>query len=499
MHDIQGVPRQQQVLFHQCLDELVDENNPVRLIDAYVEKVDMKKVGFEMPELVTGAPPYRPQVLLKIYIYGYFERIRTSRRLEEECQRNKYLMWLTEGLAPDFKTLADFRRDNRVGIKNLFKEFLAFCQTMGLLSFKTVAIDGTKIRAQNSIQNIYKREELDAVRERIEKKIEEYLAQLDANDRAEEELALSGDAVKAVVEKLRKLKAVQSSVEEIRQVFAQDKDLAVYFATDPDSRYQNDKGQVRAGYNAQIATDADHKLIVVAEVTNDSNDLGQMTPMVSAVAAAKEALKIEGETDTVMDAGYCAEKEVLANKDHATIHIAVSDPREEARLRKHHEGKKKQPVPGVGFEVQNFTYDPEGDMYRCPAGQLLSRRLNETQREQSGREYMIYHCRACEACPKRPVCTRDKAGRTIKVSVNKAVMDAFKKEMNSDKNMRLRVQRKELVEHPFGTIKRTWGYSYFLQKGIDKVRAEFSLICFTYNFKRVLNLCGMEKMMAALA
>lgn len=224
MEYIKGTPRDQLYLFNEGLDSIIEKNNPVRVIDAYVESLNLEKLGFKVPELKTGTPPYRPQMLIKIYVYGYNDRTRSTRRLENECKRNKEMIWLTEGIAPDFKTIADFRKNNRKAVREVFKEFLMFCNKAGLLSMETIAIDGTKLRAQNSLNNVYKRDEMDKIQKQIQKKIDEYLEQIDQEDEKESEsVKIEKEGIEEIVNKLKELKKYQIKVEGIKEIFEKDK------------------------------------------------------------------------------------------------------------------------------------------------------------------------------------------------------------------------------------------------------------------------------------
>jgi transposase len=502
MHFIQGTPREQIVLFNECLDSSIDSDNAVRVIDAYVEKLDLSKIKFRIPELKTGKPPYRPQVLLKIYIYGYLEKIRSSRKLEKECIRNKELIWLTENLAPDFKTIADFRKENIKGIRNVFKEFLLFCKIVGILSLSTIGIDSTKMRGQNSPNNVFKRDEIDNIEKRIEEKIAEYLAKLKINDlsRSEEIQLDDGEEARQLVKKLKKLNKYQDKVKSIKELFEKDPDLKVYFANDTDSRFQSDKGKVRPGYNPQIAVDDKTKIIVANDVTNKSNDLEQMTPMVERVQELKEEFNVKNNTNAIMDAGYFSEKEILNNKDKDGINIIVSDSKEaEEKNKKCSNKARPDKIPAEGYEAKDFIYDKELDIYICQEGKKLHKPYNtKPLTDEAGRQTFEYRCKDCNNCEKRNRCTKNKRGRTLKISVNLEKMENYKKEIQAGDKKHLISKRKEIVEHPFGTMKRNMGYTYFMQVGMEKVKAEFSFICFVYNFKRVLNLFGMRGFTSAL-
>jgi len=498
VHYKQGIPRDQLFLFSNCLDEIIPEDNPVRVIDVYVENLDIAKLGFKIPQLKTGTPPYRPAVLLKIYIYGHFERIRSSRRLENECNRNQEMKWLTEGLAPDFKTIADFRKNNRQGINNIFKEFLLFCHSMDLISLETTAVDGSKMRAQNSQNNIYKRETIDKVREKIQKKIEEYLEELDINDEKEaNDIKLDNNEVKEIVEKLKKLKKHKSKVGEIKKKFEGDKELQIYFATDKDSRFQSDNGKIRAGYNVQIAGDNKNKLLIANDVTNDGNDKNQLKPMVRKVENIKQELEIKNKTELGADAGYYSEKNIIENINDKSIEVTVPRPKDVKTKEKTGRSKKNK-VPAPGYEIDDFVYDKERGVYICPRGKKLVKTHKNPSTEKSGRKVFEYHCSDCKNCKKRHLCTKNKKGRCIRVSVNKAKIDNYLKRMQTDEKKKIVSKRKEIIEHPFGTIKRSLGFTYFMQKGIEKVKSEFSFICFIYNLKRVLNIVPVKELMVVL-
>jgi transposase len=494
MDFINGTARNQLFLFNECLDNIIENDNPVRVIDAYVESLNLRELGFNIPKLKTGKPPYRPQVLLKIYIYGYNERIRTTRLLENECKRNKEMIWLTEGLAPDFKTISDFRKNNRDGIKKVFKEFLNFCNKINLLCLEEVGIDGTKMRAQNNRNNVYKRSEIDIVQQRIKKKISEYLNLLDTEDDKEKEVLKlkTNSNVEKIVKKLKKINKHKDKVDGIKKLFDENEDLNIYFATDEDSRFQSDGGKVRAGYNSQIASDGKHNLIIACDVTNESNDEKQMSPMIDKVIDLKEDLGIHKKTKAVLDAGYFNESEIINNKDKEDIDLIVCDKKESEKSKKKNKENKNK-VPSKGYEIEDFKYNKDEDVYICPECRQLKKTHKNPGTEKSGRKVFEYHCYDCEGCLKRDFCTKNKRGRSIKASVNVEEMNHFKDLMKNENNQIMIKKRKELVEHQFGTIKRTFGYTYFIQKGIKNVRSEFSFICFIYNFKRVLNILGVNR------
>lgn len=498
---IEGIPRHQIHLFDECLDDMIGKNNIVRFIDAYVESLDLEKLGFKMPAMATGAPPYCPGLKLKIYIYGYLERIRSSRRLEKECNRNTELIWLTEDLAPDFKTIADFRKDNLTALKNLFREFLKLCHKLKLLSFKTVAIDGTKMRGQNGLNEIYRREQMEKIEKEIQDRINNYLKELDELDAIEQEsgISVNEENIENITERLNKQMKRKDKIAFINQIFEDNPDLKIYYATDEDCRLQSDKGKIRPGYNPQTAVDDKNKLIVVADVTNEQNDKKQLTPMIAQIKRQKEELNIEDKTTGIADAGYFTEKEIMNNKDDEDFSIVVS-PSAEGSTTAANKNEKRNKIPDTGYEADNFVYDEEKDIYICPENKELRRVTQTPITDRHGRKAIKYRCdpEVCSVCPKKGVCTKSENGRMLLVSVNRKEILDYIENLKNKENSSFISKRKEIVEHPFGTIKRSFGYTYFLLKGMEKVKGEFSLICFAYNLKRVLNIVGVNGLLEAL-
>lgn len=476
--------REQLNLFEEKLDDVISEDNPARFIDAYVEKLDLTKLGFKTTgEKDTGRPAYRPATMLKIYIYGYFNRIRSSRRLEAECVRNVEMMWITGRVTPDFKTIADFRRDNRKGLKNIFKEFLRLCHKLELVSLKYVAIDGTKKRAQNGLNNIYKREEIERIEKQINEKIDKYLEELDKSDNEEEnEYEYLSRNLPKRISKLRKSK---EKVEVIKKIFEDNPELEEFFANDPDSRFMKDNNRVDAGYNCQTAVDEKNGLVVANDVVNESNDLHQLNNMIDRVRELKEDLEEEIKTIAAADAGYFGEEEIIKAASLKDFDVYVSHPRDAVKKKK---SRKEDGIPAKGYTKDEFMYDREKDQFFCPEGKALIKRLgNGYIDKKSGRRKYQYICKECSGCSKRKFCTENKKGRAVKTTENFLKITEFREKCNTEFGKRVLRKRKETVEHPFGTLKSNWGYRYFMQKGIEKVRAEFSFITFVYNLKRVLN------------
>lgn len=415
----QGIPRQQHVLYPHYLDEVVGKESIVRVIDAFIDSLDMQTLGFKMNENDTGAPAYRPQLKLKIYVYGYLNCTRSSRRLERECKRNLELMWLTEGLAPDFKTIADFRRDNSAALKEVFKEFLRMCRRLELLQFNIVAIDGTKMRGQNSGNEVYRRDTIEEVEAEIQKRIDEYLNELDKLDEYERTDGVSENAqqIEQLNKRLEKQQKRADRVALIKSMFEADEKLNSVFATDEDARLQSDKGKIRAGYNVQTAVDEKHKLIVVAEVTNEQNDKKQLTPMIGHIRQQKAELGIEENTSVIADTGYFSEAEIIHNKSKEDCRPVVSAAAEGKNPSKSATGKGKQ-VPTDEYENEAFVYDGQHDIYRCPQNQELVRITQTPVVDKNGRATHRYQAKAesCPSCPVRELCTSSENGRMLRVS-----------------------------------------------------------------------------------
>jgi transposase len=487
-----GIPRSQIYLFQHSLEELIESDNVVRFIDAYVESLDMAELGFRMHENSKGAPAYRPQVKLKIYIYGYFNRIRSSRLLETECGRNREMMWLVEGLRPDFKTIADFRRDNPKALKNVFKEFVLFCHKMGLVSMKLLAVDGTKLRGQNGRGEIYRREKLEEIERAVEQGLERYFEEMEELDRRQdcEGIQIRKEKVVQLTKKIQILTRKRAKVNAAKEFLEAHPEAKAYSASDPDSRLQKDKGMVQPGYNAQSVVDGENKLIVTAEVSNQQTDKSLLGAMVEQANEVKKELGIEEHSEMVADAGYFNETDVLANQQGEAIRVTVPITAEGER----EDSKEKL------WGQEKFCYDAERDMWVCPMGTELRRITAQAVADRCGRMTWKYQAdeTACAACLKRSCCTKGSRGRMLRVSVRHRELKRYFEQLENPERKALIKKRKELVEHPFGTIKRTFGFGHFLQRGLEAVGAEFQFSCFIYDLKRVLNLVPLGRLMEAV-
>lgn len=485
MKYIEGTPREQIILIPTTLDEIIEPDNPVRFIDAYVEGLKLSTLGFKEAENRTGRPPYRPGLMLKIYIYCYLNHIRSSRRIAREVKLNKELEWLVQGLTPDFHTIAEFRRINHHGLRALFREFLETCWKLDLIDFQTVGIDGTKLRAQNNINNVFRRETIDDVTRRIDEKIDEYMKEIDTEDRNEQSIELDR---KKVEERIESLKRQRGKAESAKKQFDADEDKNVVFATDEDARMMNDKGKIRPGYNAQTAIDAKHKLIVASEVTDEANDRKQMAPMLETVRETKTDLGSETRTMVQMDAGYHSEENIMLYKDDAEFDIVVSTPKDSPKA------QSDNSIPRKEYRADEFAYEKRKNQFICPEGKILSL---QTETKMNGKRVKIYKCADCDDCSKRQMCTRNENGRTITISENHEDVELFREKMKSPEYKKAINQRKELCEHPFGTIKRNFGFDHFLLRSMDKVKSEFRFTCFIYNMRRCLSIMGTKALLAA--
>lgn len=474
---IQGIHRSQRIMFPESLDEYIGDENPVRFIDAFVDGLDLRALGFERAVArETGRPPYHPGVLLKLYIYGYLNHFRSSRRLEKEANRNVELMWLLRKLAPDFKTIADFRRNNGRAIREVCRQFTLLCRQLGMFGGELVAIDGSKFKAVNSRSKNFTRRKLKRLVERIDEKIERYLQELDEND--EQEPNIYKPTAEELREKIEALKKHREEHEALQQQLEESGDRQISL-TDPDARSMPvGKGRgTEVAYNVQVSVDAKHKLIVDHEVTNKATDLGQLSPM---ALRAKEVLQVET-LEVVADMGYYDGKHIKACLEEGiTPYIPKANTSANSRL-------------GL-YGKRDFRYDADNDCYWCPAGEALNFRFQTTE---LGRDIRYYATSACRGCELRPRCTRSKGGRRITRWVDEALLDEMARRVRAEPEKVKR--RKAIAEHPFGTIKHGMNQGYFLTRGLANVRCEMSLTVLAYNIKRVINILGAQKMVGALA
>lgn len=472
---IAGADRTQAVLLPEVLDDYVGPDNPVRFLDAFVAHLDLGALRFQRAVPAdTGRPGYDPGDLLRLYLYGYLHRIRSSRRLEQETHRNVELMWLLRRLTPDFKTIADFRREHPGALKGVGREFVLLCRRLDLFGGELLAIDGSKFRAVNARDRSYTPARLATLQRDIDRTIARYLRELERQD--ETETGTEGPSVEALREKIAVLEQRRAGYEALGQALAASGETAISL-TDPDSRPMLSGGRIEVCYNVQTAVDAKHKLIVAEDVTNAAGDRDQLSPMAT---TAQEVLG--GATPVVVaDQGYYHGTEIKTCLE-AGLTPLVPRPLTSANEAR-----------GL-FTKDDFVYDPATDGYRCPAGETLSYRTTTVE---LGRQIKNYRTAACGRCALRSRCTRNKDGRKITRWVHEHLLEEMAAHLR--RAPELFARRKELAEHPYGTMKRAMDQGYFLLKGLRKVRGEFSLTALAYNLKRVINLVGVPRLVAALA
>ena len=470
---VQGEARSQMSLLPECLDDYVSDENPVRVVEAFIEGLKLKKLGFAgvVPQ-VTGRPSYHPSVMLKIYLYGYLNRVHSSRRLERECQRNVELMWLTGRLAPDFKTIANFRKDNGAGIRQVCKTFVGVCRDFGLTSQTTVVIDGSKFKGVNNRDSNYTPGKLKRRREELERSIDRYFYRLDKMDQKADEVVEI--QVPALKEKIASLKDALAQLDVVETELNKTEDKQVSL-TDPEARSLRTRGTGIVGYNVQTAVEPDNHLIVAHAVTNQFNDHRQLSPM---AIAAKKAMGVD-KLDAVADRGYFKGEEVLAC-DEANITVYAPRP-----------ATSNNKAKGL-YDKEDFHYIVEDDEYECPAGERLSRRTNTNER---GKSLARYWTSKCTQCLLKSRCTTGKERRVTRWE-REDVLDAMRDRLDRRPDM-MRLRR-DTVEHPFGTLKRWMGAEHFLTKGLHNTGTEMSLQVLAYNMKRVINLMGVKGLVRAL-
>jgi transposase len=468
-----GLDRSQTLLFPERLEDYIGAENPVRFLDAFVASLDLHALGFAKARCAnTGRPPYDPAVLLKLYLYGYLHRVRSSRLLEAECRRNVEVLWLLGKLAPDFKTIADFRKDNLQPLKAVARQFARLCRKLELFGGELLAIDGSKFAAVNARDQNFNAAKLKDLIARSDARLAEYLQAMDTADAAE-----PGGATLSKSDLAQKIAALQEKQdwhkELLGELDAEQKQISV---TDPDTRKMPTAHGMIVGYNAQVAVDAKHKLIAAADVTNEGADYQQLANL---ALEAKTNLELT-RAEVVADAGYYNAAEVgRCIEQGITPYIPKADT-------------SANTARGL-YGKSQFQYDAAKNAYVCPAGAALTYRFST---HELGRDIHYYRASGCKTCALKIRCTRNKANRTITREENEHLMEAMAQRMRQQPaKFKL---RKTLAEHRFGTIKRWFGYTHFLLKGLAKVQCEWSLTTLTYNLKRVLNLVSFQKLMAAV-
>ena len=473
---IEGANREQSTLLPESLDEWIDDSNPVRAVDVFVDGLNLVKLGFDgvVPE-ATGRPSYHPSALLKLYIYGYLNRVQSSRRLEREAGRNLEVIWLLRRLTPDDKTIADFRKDNGGAIKKVCAQFVMLCRKMGLLNSASVAIDGSKFKAVNTRDKNFTRGKVERRRTQLEDSVARYLAQLDTADRQEPSEALAAKTAH-LKEKLAKLgeEMAKLAAYEKHMLATPDQQISL---TDPDSRSMatSGRGSGVVGYNVQVAVETEHHLIVTHEVTNSGSDRAQLANIAS---QAKDVLGVD-KLEAIADRGYFSGEQILAC-DQSGIAVTLPKPMTSGIEAKGRFGK------------QDFVYLSDEDVYRCPAGEKLKYYYTN---EEKGQKLRRYWTNACRHCALKHRCTTGPQRRITRWE-HEDVLEAVQKRL--DENPQAMRQRRETVEHPFGTMKARMGATHFLMKRLPKVATEMALHVLAYNLTRVLNIVGVKPLIAAM-
>jgi transposase len=471
---IEGENRHQATLFPERLDDYIAEDSAVRVIDIFIDDLDISGLGFKTEPSDTGRPGYHPTTMLKTYVYGYLNRVQSSRRLEREAQRNVELMWLTGRLAPDHKTIADFRKDNGEAIRLVCREFVMLCKKLNLFADAFVAIDGSKFKAVNNRDRNFTKAKMKRRLQQIDESIERYLGQIASADRQESEIAKAKtqrleDKIAGLKKEMVRLKKLK-----VRMLAAPDQQISL---TDPDARSMatSGRGTGMVGYNVQTAVDAKHHLIVAHEVTNVGHDRTQLANM------AKQAREATGndELKVVADRGYYKGEEILTCEE-AGITTYLPKPQTSGNM-----------AQGL-FAKRDFIYQSEDDVYECPAGERLPRR---TTTHPGGLTVHRYWSSECRSCPLKPKCTTGKERRVSRWE-HEAVLDAMQARLDREPE-RMRARR-EVVEHPFGTIKSWMGSTHFQLRTIKRVSTEMSLHVLAYNLKRVIALIGAKQLIAAI-
>ena len=467
---IQGEDRSQATLFPERLDDYVAEDSSVRVIDVFLDDLDLSGLGFKTEPNDTGRPPYHPSTMLKLFVYGYLNRVQSSRRLEREAQRNVELMWLTGRLAPDFKTIADFRKDNGEAIRLVCREFVMLCRKFNLFANAFVAIDGSKFKAVNSRDRNFTRAKMKRRLAEVEASIDRYLEQLaiaDQAEPAEDKTRRLEDKIAAMRKEMARLKKLEA-----RMLNAPDKQVSL---TDPDARSMKTRGTGIVGYNVQTAVDTQHHLIVAHEVTNTGSDRRQMANMAKQTKATLETEELR----VVADRGYYRGEEIL-DCEKANIKTYLPKP-------------KTSPNRAKGqFDRDAFHYIAADDEYECPAGLRLVRHMTV---QQQGKTIHAYWTAKCRLCPIKSQCTSG-VHRKITRWEHEAVLEKAQARLDrSPDAMRI---RRATVEHPFGTLKAWMGSTHFLTKTIDRVSTEMSLHVLAYNMKRMMNIIGTKPLIEAI-
>ena len=473
MKHIQGISRAQPLLLPSCVDDYVGPDNVVRFIDAFVESLDLVAAGFDraLPK-ATGRPGYDPSDLLKLYIYGYLNRVRSSRRLEAETHRNLEVIWLMRQLQPDFKTIADFRRENKTSFRKIFREFVVMCRSLDLFGTELIAVDGTRLKAVNSGQRNFTKAKLAKAMAESDERLARYLKQLDDADKDDTTPPARVDNLEEKISAIKERRARLEAHRAELQASGEDQ----ISLTDPDARAMQSSSRIGVGYNIQIAVDTKHKLIAEQQVHNNVSDLGLLSETAN---AARANLGVD-HIDVVADRGYYKIEDIEACEA-AGVTPYVPKP------------LRGSSVKNGFFTKEQFHYDADADNLICPGGQKLEPKYNSKIRDNDAITYV--NRKACKTCDLRVRCT-NAAFRKVMRYANEAILDRMAERLTA--RPEVMDQRRESVEHPFGSIKQWMGQRDFLTRRIENVRGEFSLTALAYNIRRALTLVGVAGLMRAI-
>jgi len=477
MRYIEGVNRKRRISFPEYIDDYITDNNPIRVIEAFVDSLNLNELGFKNTDISsTGRPGYNPADMLKLFLYGYMNRIASSRRLEAEAGRNIELMWLLRKLKPDYRTIAEFRKQNKDAIQEVFHQLVSLCKGWDLFGMEVVAVDGSKFRASNSKKNNFNKKNLDRKLKYIDEKLQEYMSELEQNDDSEiSSREPDKEEIKEKIKELRRRKETyQSYQDELK-----DKGINEISTSDSDARLMavNNNG-VDVCYNVQTVVDSKHSLIVDCNVINNPTDHGQLSEM---GYRAKDVFKVDS-IKALADKGYYnADDLKKCEKEGITTYVSK-------QVFSNATGERE-------FYADRFEYDREKNVYICPAGHELNC-IRKKAIDENTKDIKYKNNKACSNCNLRDKCTESKNGRVIRRSIDQDFLD--KVDQRTIENKELYKTRQMIVEHPFGTIKRNWGLSYFLTRGIDSVKTEAYLAFLAYNMKRVINILGIKELLRRL-
>lgn len=482
MNHITGTAREQLVMFPDAIEDYISPENPVHFLDAFVDTLDMATLGFQhAAPKETGRPPYQPKDILKLYLYGYLNRIRSSRLLERESVRNLEVLWLLKRLSPDHKTISRFRQHHADALRSVFKQFVLLCQKASLFDAELIAIDSTKFTASTARDRVKTREQLSKSLQRVNQSITEYLTQLEENDQRENAAEKPSLSKESLQQKITELKQYASQLEDAKETLDKSNDKHISL-TDPDCRLMKNERRIEPAYSVQTAVDAKHSLIVDYELTQDAADNNHL----SVVAQQAQTMLHTEELTVCADAGYYDCVDLKNCEDHTiTTYVPIA----------RHKVSKKTNTPTPEYYPDKFTYNSTSDTVHCPQGQTMNR-FTSKHKTNDQRLIYLYRTTACKECPVHSACTPSKRGRYIHRWEYEQVIDKLKQRLTQAPDIIKR--RKAIIEHIFGTIKKIWGYGTLLLRTMDKVRGEIALMMLTYNMRRAINIVSVGTLLQYL-